>query len=431
MKTYLPKFYFCFALLLTFTSFCNANWNSWDMGFDSGTLKVIYPADLSNETARISWLIEMADRSTKTINPLSNDPDGFIEPGDVVVCSKNLLIWFDTTSDELRTLNGGGGMIRGIWQIGRDSGDNLNFTRIVNQYNLSPNLLRPGYNSNGASGSGISLLGNYPKWTEEPAPPHFENSDDGFTFGIEHESYPTITGVTGSTISDGGKYSGSGVFVQFQGHLANSNDTSFATNLGLNSHYDMDRHPTNEGRVSYTLTHRIPEDSDEFRMEISLNVTQNNFGDIGTMVISHNMAAYDGADLKYSVDPVLYGTYIQTDPIQYYSDPEFNVIFYNAPWNIAPDIFALANTNTGNGVLLGVGLPQSVYPVPFFEFIPISMHPWFTDKYRLQAIDQRIENVGRSSAIDLQYFDMNNGHPVRTFLQGETFNLATDYYLEL
>ncbi|HEY0829041.1 MAG TPA: hypothetical protein VGE40_13160 [Bacilli bacterium] len=412
---------FCFAAFMNQPAVQAAtSWTTWNLTWKNSTLQVIVPGNLTDKQSRIAWLIEMADRSMNTTDPLNTDVNGLINPGDIVVVSNSNLLWFDKTNDGSSTTNGGGGMLRGLWPLHLDGSNNLNFERIINASNYSPNYLFAG-SKPGLQGSGASLLGNY------------TNVDNGNTWAIEHEAKAVVTAFTGTTIADGGLYNNDGVFVQFQGLLANSPNITLPS--GIDSLYDVDKRAGVEGRVKYTLTYRIPSTTNNYRQEISLNVTQNNFGPIATMVVSHNVAGYDGNRVTYGVDPDLITSSISNTENRssivltsnYYSVSGYTLKFYDLPW-VAHGKVKWAETPLGKGKLLSAGLPQLTYPVRFFEFRPLTSQipSRFQSTYALQAIDNQGISSNRVNALDFQLFDTNRGHSEQTFITGDAISLMTD-----
>lgn len=404
------------------TTYAAQTWTTWNLSFEGSTLRTIVPNGLTGEQSRISWLIEMADRSTATTDPLHQDSNGIIKPGDLIVVTNSMLMWFDLTCDQLATTNGGGGMLRGVWQIQRDGSNNLNFKRITNGNNYAPNLFYPG-SKPGLNGSGTQILGNYGT----------QNVDNGFTWAIEHEANPVVTGVTGRSISeiDTGKYyDKDGVFVQIQGTIANSNvSLSTLKSKGIDSHYDVDNRSGVEGRAAYTLTYRIPASDAEWRQEINIRVTQNNFGALSTMVISNSIAGYEGQTVKYVADPLLRGGNISADSTQYFSMSGYSLQFYNLPWTSHAGTNSWSNTDLGTGNLAGIGAPTIAYPAPFIEMRPDinAMPAYFKMKFNLQCIDNQLADSTRTNALDCQYFDVNKQQAPQTFSQGASLDLNMDF----
>lgn len=394
-------------------------WTTWNLPFENGTIRVIVPNALANAQSRISWLVEMADRSTVTTNPLNQDLDGLISPGDIIVCTNKMLMWFDLTNDGSGTTNGGGGMLRGLWQLHLDGSNNLNFKRIINAYNYSPNLLYAG-SKPGLQGSGISFLGNFGA-----------NVDNGVTWGIEHEQSPVVTPFTGVSISsvDNGPYHNEdGVFVQIQGRIG-----SGILAPGIDSRYDTDARAGYIGSTTYTLTYRIPASLNEFKQEISLNVVSNNFGLLGTAVISNNLAGYDEGSyaMKLVADPELvkgkdsapapYEVTIDTNT--YFSLSGYNLKFYNEPFFTHPNnVYWMETSAGGNGKLAGIGGPNQTYKVPFYVIIPekSSMPAFYQNNYRLQCIDNP-GGTNKCNALDLQLFDSSRTGQY-TWTQGSNIN---------
>ena len=409
------------AALMLATSMAQASWTTWNSSFEGGTLKVLYPSALANDQARIGWMIEMADRSTKTTNPLGNNPDGLIEPGDIVVCSNSMLMWFDVTSAGGVTTNGGGGLLRGLWTIHRDGSNNLNFERIVNAYNYAPNLMFAGSNPS-VEGSGHSVLGNYGE----------TNVDNGVSWAVEHDENASITAVTGASITSGPYYDRDGVYVQVHGYVANSNvSAQTLASMGLDSHYDVDNRLGYEGRALFTVTYRVPATGEDFGMACSFYVTQNNFGALATVVFSNNMAGYDGQAVKQVADPELNGDYITSDATDYFTLSGYDLAFYNMAWS-DHDSVRWADTPLGEATLVGMGLPQITYPVPFYEFRPDPNYipAYAQSRYSLMAIDNQSATAGyRCNALDMQYWDVNKGHTGQTLSQGSYFYIVNDIAL--
>ena len=401
-------------------------WTDGKTSFKGGFLRIIAPATLSDQKIRLRELIVWADRGMVTTNPREDAKDGFIKPGDVIVATNNLLLWFDATNDGASTTNGGGGLLRGLWPLKRDADGGLIFRRMVNAaHYYAPNLFIVGCTP-GQQGSGISLLGNYgPK-----------NVENGVTWAIEHEANPVMTGVTGKSIAgiDHGRYADrDGVFIQFTGRIANSMTKNLPA--GVDSHYDVDFRPGQEGRARYTLTYRIPASGDEFRQEISLRGEQGQFGPLATIVLSHNLAGYSGQTIHRVSDPPLNGDLITQGKIVRDATPRFvlngeALNFYRCPYRATNPPVTVEDTTQGEGRLLGIGAPEATPPVPFLVFRPDAarLPADLRSTFSLQAIDNRATDA-RCNAADWQLFDVNRGHPARVYSVGQGPDIVTDYAL--
>ncbi len=405
-------------------------WTNWNLSFKGSTIRTIVPHTLSTKQSRIQSLITWADRSTVSTDPLGSNADGLFRPGDVVVVTPDQMLWFDRSGGTSPTTNGGGGMLRGVWQLMTDGSGNLNFARIINTHNYAPNLFAAGA-APGQQGSGAQLLGNFGE----------ENIDNGITWAIEHETNAAImpnTGVLISTVDTGLYSSEGGIFVQFSGQLANSPGATLPS--GIDSGYDMDLRPGVEGRVAYTLTYRIPPTGRQWRQEISLSVTQNRFGPLATAVLSHNLSGHAGSKISYVSSPSLIGYpvdhgWFTTATSPYYTLSGYTLSHRDYAWmpeSARPTNVTWAETPPGQGLLLAIGAPTLTYPSPFFEMRTSgSLLPGFSSSYVFQAIDNRQADntVQRVNAMDVQLFDVSRTKTPRTFDSGQNLSLIVDYAL--
>lgn len=318
-------------------------------------------------------------------------------------------------------------MIRGHWSLRTDGSGFLNFARIVNANNYAPNLFAAG-TTPGQQGSGAQLLGNFGS----------ANVDDGVSWAIEHEPTPTKTSATGTLISsfDTGKFSDrNGIFVQFTGRLGNSPNPTFPP--GIADRFDMDQCPNVTGRVNYTLTYRVPASGREWRQEITLQVAQNQFGPVATAVLSHNISGYPEQKISYAAQPALAGFPLDqgwyTSVPAYYSVAGLNPSFVDYPWvpnSARSSPVTWSETAPGTGRLVAVGGPAVNPLAPFFEVSTSgALLPGFAATYVLQAIDNRLADttVARVNALDVQLFDVNRQGTSRTFSQGQSLVMITDY----
>lgn len=115
--------------------------------------------------SRIRWLVQIADRSSCTTNPIINNCDGFMSPGDRVVVGDNYMAFMDLTREN-NYGSGGGGVLRGVWMLVNDITGNRNFKYISNSSNQAPNNLFPG--SAVGSGDAHELL-VLPQGSQDPA----------------------------------------------------------------------------------------------------------------------------------------------------------------------------------------------------------------------------------------------------------------------
>ena len=388
---------------------------------------------------RMNTLITYANWSMESTNPGGIQPRGLMASGDVIVCTPSMILWFDKTSDGSATTNGGGGMLRGIWPIYYD-GSSYQFERVVNANYYSPNYLYTG-SVPGAKGSGISLLANYGK-----------NQDNGFALAIEHEDIVSM-GATGATVNEAGQPYDGGVFVQFSGQLKNSprtypyNYVEDGISINIADIYDCDP-STSVGRTSYVLTYRVHPRERKFRQDISLTVTQNNLGPLGTMTVSTNMPGYDGKGSDGAWRWVYFGSDTDwggtgTMPLTLYS-----TTFYNAPnmkfYELAPNVHNAVQwkeTSMGTGGLISMGNPgNALAPVRFLEIKPDigimqAMYPSgnLNNTYFLQAIDNQGAVPG-SRVFDLawvvcEYNRLGGDVAKRTFPEGTNIYLISDYTL--
>ncbi len=414
------------VLLFTVTQFArpeavhaSTSWTTTKMSWKGGTLTLIYPSSLAPELSRMQWLAGMADRSQVTTTPLTSTASGLIASGDVIVVNASNLFWFDITNTGSSSTNGGGGLMRGWWPLVRDGSAQINFERIVNTSNYAPNYFFPG-SKVGLQGSGISLLGNY------------TNIDDGNTWAIEHDAAAISTSSTGQSITDGGIFHHDGVFVQFQGYLCNSPNVTLPA--GIDSACDVDKRSGIEGRVQYTLTYRIPSVGNEFKQEITLEVKQNQFGPIATMVVSNNLPGYENNSIYLGSSPALNNvnlTQLNASSTYAYSVSGYSMQFYELPWVAHSGYNRWAETTLGQGGLASAGAPQLTYPVRFMEYRPdTSVVPnALQNTYALQSIDNQGINSNRVIALDYQLFDTNRGQSHQSFATGSQIRLDARYVL--
>jgi hypothetical protein len=187
------------------------------------------PENLYGQNAdRVLDLARWADRSTCSRDPLASSCTGLMSSGyntspehaawgwtDLVVVTPRLLLWFDVTSfhplnDGDNALpNGGGGQLRGVWQLGLDGGNQLTFSDIRNENYWAPNMLLPGSDPT-MQGSGLS---GFISATSE---------DNGIAYNLENDPNAVLTvhaasstlGVgTGILHSDGFTVEAAGYFV--------------------------------------------------------------------------------------------------------------------------------------------------------------------------------------------------------------------------
>lgn len=409
--------------MLVATSVHAGVWNNQYINFKGGSLRVVVHDNMLADMPRTTWLINMADKSTVTTNPInSTTTAGLIKPGDILAVNENMLMWIDCTVDspQPHTLNGGGGMLRGLWEIKRDATGNHNFERVINAYNYSPNLLYAG-SVPGFQGGGMSILGNYNA-----------DIDDGWTWGIEHNPNPNITAFTGTDTPD------DEVFIQVNGYMANSPGIAVA---GIESIYDMDTRVGVEGRSFYTVTYRVPATGTKFRQEISFTVTQNQMGPIGTISVCVNAAGYPGVDYTWGSNVLLDGAsqfVFSRDYTTYYSSPA-GMKFYEKSVASNPAYVHWGSTPDGTGTVISHAALQQTYPSPFIQ-TTLDYSPWqFSSEYRLQIIDNKLiipdphveadHEKYRVEASEYKAFNAGE-HGAYTFAQGENFLIILDYELK-
>lgn len=160
------------------------------------------PENLYGQNAdRVADLARWADRSTCSRDPLASSCPGLMSSGfntspehaawgwtDLVVVTPRLLLWFDVTSfhplalheGDLALPNGGGGLLRGVWQLGLDGGNRLTFADIRNENYWAPNMLWPGSDP-AIQGSGRS---GFISATSE---------DNGITYNLEDDPNAVLT----------------------------------------------------------------------------------------------------------------------------------------------------------------------------------------------------------------------------------------------
>lgn len=108
-----------------------------------GNIAVDYMGSAAVPESRITWLVQIADRSTCTTTPVTLSCDGFMTPGDRVVVGDNYMAFMDLTRVSGGWGGGGGGVFRGLWMLITDGTGSKNFKYISNAFNHAPNNLFP------------------------------------------------------------------------------------------------------------------------------------------------------------------------------------------------------------------------------------------------------------------------------------------------
>lgn len=173
-----------------------------------------------------------------------------------------------------------------IFRRGADGQYNL--LRYENAHAWAPNELFPGA-SPGLKGSGVSL--QLRLVTNQDVP-------DPLSMGAENTDNARITR-DGDAITDGGLYSGNGVFYQFAGalsHFERNMDT--LRRHGFDSVYDVNKQIGVTSVINFVLTYRIGSNGALVRQEMSLKVDQNPTSSIATYVMS--TCAYGSAPWSQS-----------------------------------------------------------------------------------------------------------------------------------
>jgi hypothetical protein len=139
------------------------------------------------ENSRIASLVTRADRSLVTTNP-GNAANGTMQTGDRIAITNDLMLWFDCTR-ETGYYSGGGGMLRGVWRMVKDSSNNLNFKYILNTNGWAPNNFYPGQAAANNNGRGdawqilcIKEFGRDPENTYRSTSSERTNVIDGGTY---------------------------------------------------------------------------------------------------------------------------------------------------------------------------------------------------------------------------------------------------------
>ena len=390
-----------------------ATWIKTAMEFQRGEVTLLYPEGLAGGLEEYAAVVNAADLSTVSADPAAANMRGLIRPGDVLVFTQDALYWLDMTCDRLRTTNGGGGLLRGCWPLKAGEGGALGFAVSIDGY--APNLFAAGAKP-GQQGSGISLLGNYGQ----------SNVDNGFGLAIEHETSPELTEQTGMAFSQDGK---EGVTVQISGLLANSSgaEEELAAH-GLDSRYDVDTRPGLEGRVAYTLTYRFSLQGLAWQQDINLTVTQNQCGALATLVISNNVAGYDGQELFYAGAPLLAGK----DAADNAKEGSLSLgkeacQLYRHPWRETSGSICWVEPPSGTGKAAGIGPADGKAPMLTVRLNKETLPPRVRSTYRIMTIDNQGISSDRYNCLDIAYFNVNNGHAPVILNEGESIHLALDY----
>ncbi len=121
------------------------------VALDDGEVVNVKQIGDDRPTEELEALVRRADRSTVVVNP-NRAIGGTISGGDHIAISNEMLVWFDTTIEE-KFFSGGGGMLRGVWLLQRDSSGKLDF-KYKSEKGWTPNALFPGQGAPIGNGRG-------------------------------------------------------------------------------------------------------------------------------------------------------------------------------------------------------------------------------------------------------------------------------------
>lgn len=200
------------------------------------TVKVTYMGDSSVSQQRIEWLVLTADRSSCTNTPLVVDCDGFMSSGDRVVVGDHYMAFMDLTRTDGYG-GGGGGLLRGLWGLVKDSTGNPNFKYLSDgaaNPNHAPNNLYP-----------------YQNIVANPDSPDTGDAHEILAVradGVDPENSYRASSVVAPVVDIDGYVAGSGggthVFYQFSGELTGGTypgnyhtDINYGTGAGSSKLY--------------------------------------------------------------------------------------------------------------------------------------------------------------------------------------------------
>jgi hypothetical protein len=386
-------------------------------------------------TSRAAALVSLADRSTCSQSPLSNNCNGLIEPGDRVVVTNRFILWFDLTRDTASITNGEAGFLRGIWTIYCcDGSGQVNFAHIENANNWAPNELLPGASGGLNQGSGMSVQMRLINNIDTPDP---------FSMGAENADNVSLVrdGVPINQI-DTGLFSSDGVMYQTQAYLEHfERSPTILSQNGFANVQDVNNSPTILSRIQFTLTYRIAPDARYFRQEISLKVTDNPTSVISSYVmsagifgptsvgtdwgwsVSHTRADVGRIRLNAGQQPAACNV---TATVAANTTVEFN----RAASNGGLDYFMNANAaSPGNTVYL-TATPR----ISTGRTIGVRRVSGFIAPLRIQAILNGYNSAGNANfALDTQYVDINQPAGCKnssSWAVGYTHTTANEYFTE-
>jgi hypothetical protein len=142
------------TILTLFALQLNAANVTINVALDNGEIVKVRQVGIAMANSDIRNLVLMADRST-----VSKDTtvaiNGSMQENDYIAITNNMLVWFDTTR-EVKYFSGGGGMLRGVWQLVPNGTNNLRFKYTEGKW--TPNNLFPGQIPPNGRGDAYQIL---------------------------------------------------------------------------------------------------------------------------------------------------------------------------------------------------------------------------------------------------------------------------------
>lgn len=183
-------------------------------------------------------LVQYADRSMDTQDPVDNDVSGEMHSGDLVVVTNHGIYWIDATTR--------GGLLSGEWPIGRGRAG-ARFSNVVGTHQWAPNLLLPGSNGTNAAG---------------------DEGDEGLGIRVVPQG-----GSDGSTVTGKGVFDPHGAvslsFTGQRGHEHIFQYTGFLTQEYNGTSVMIDG-SGDTSEMKYVITYRFDDATDTGRMKVGV-----------------------------------------------------------------------------------------------------------------------------------------------------------------
>jgi hypothetical protein len=381
-------------------------WRTQQINYSGKNLKLVVYQGIDPQN--VLALVSQVDKSTISTNPKQVQGGGFIQNGDVIVCSRKLLMWFSLSPKQQRKVRSGGGLVSGVWEVNYSKKKrSATLARVKSEAGYTPNLLLPGSSPN-VQLFGADVFGGY--------------SGSRVVWGLEHAFGTELTNKFGRDILglDRGPYaSDNGVFVEFQGVIGNSQMGN-----GFDSPTDTDPRPGIIGKTVYTLTYRVPADKSEYIQEVQFKVVENNFGPISTAYMALYLPGYGQTNMVYATNPQLMpvgGMNLKNvEENKYFKNTCVKKIwFYEMPFISLNGRKIAAHTPEGRGRVACVGSPANRIPFlcgyPTNDFIPKKAY----EEYTLEISDnQTLARFGRFQSINYKLIN-NQRKSILLSVQGK------------